>query len=46
LRNLPVTVSAAQQMQKVCDGLLPASLFKAIYVNNTEGFVKISDTTR
>jgi predicted aspartyl protease len=46
LRNLPVTVTAAQQMERICDGLLPASLFKAIYVNNTEGVVEILDNIR
>ena len=46
LHDLPVTVSAAQQMQQVCDGLLPTSLFKALYVNNTEGFVEILDNYR
>ena len=46
LRHLPVTVSAAQQMRAVCDGLLPASLFKAIYINNTEGFIEILDAAR
>jgi predicted aspartyl protease len=40
LRNLPVAVSSAWQMQ-VCDGLLPASLFKALYINNRQGFVEI-----
>jgi predicted aspartyl protease len=46
LRNLPATVSAAQQMQQICDGLLPTSLFKALYINNTQGFVEILDTDR
>jgi predicted aspartyl protease len=46
LRHLPVTVSTAHQMRAVCDGLLPASLFKAIYINNTEGFIEIPDVSR
>jgi predicted aspartyl protease len=43
-RNLPAVVSPAPQMQQICDGLLPTSLFKALYVNNTRGFVEILDT--
>jgi hypothetical protein len=46
LRNLPVAVSSAQQLQQICDGLLPASLFKALYVNNTKGFVEVVDSAR
>ena len=41
LLNLPATVSAAQEMPEVCDGLLPAALFRVIYINNNKGFVEI-----
>jgi predicted aspartyl protease len=46
LRDLPVAITSAQQMQQICDGLLPASLFKALYINNSKGFVEILDTDR
>jgi predicted aspartyl protease len=45
-RNLPVAISSVQQLQQICDGLLPASLFRALYVNNTKGFVEVVDSAR
>jgi hypothetical protein len=46
LLNLPATVSAAQELPEICDGLLPAALFRAIYINNNKGFVEIVDAAR
>jgi predicted aspartyl protease len=45
LLNLPATVTAEQHMPLACDGLLPASLFKVIYINNNKGFIEIVDDT-
>jgi predicted aspartyl protease len=41
LHNLPVAVSPGGRMQPFCDGFLPTSIFKALYVNNRLGFVEI-----
>jgi predicted aspartyl protease len=46
LRDLPAAVTSAQLMPQICDGLLPASIFKSIYVNNTQGFVEIPNSAR
>lgn len=46
LRNLTAIVNSASQMQQICDGLLPTSFFRALYFNNTRGFVEILGTDR
>jgi predicted aspartyl protease len=44
--DVPVTLSALPQIEGFCDGLLPTAFFKAIYVNNREGFVEFIEDSR
>ncbi len=37
--NVAVSLSAAEPVETIGDGLLPTALFDALYVNNREGFV-------
>lgn len=37
--DIAVALPSAQPAEQVGDGLLPASLFKSLYINNREGFV-------
>jgi predicted aspartyl protease len=39
LRDVPATASLAQPAERIGDGMLPTSLFQALYVNNRESFV-------
>lgn len=41
LERLDAVVAPSQEVQEVEDGLLPAGLFRSVYVNNSQSFVKL-----
>ena len=44
--EIAVALSAAEPVESIGDGLLPTTLFQALYVNNREGFVVFNPRAR
>jgi hypothetical protein len=44
--DIAVALSAAEPPEPIGDGLLPTTLFQALYVNNREGFVVFNPRAR